>query len=192
MSKAAKLTKESAATEVRPGPAWYVVCAKAGWERIAVEQLTRQGYEVYLPMKLHMTRKAGQDELLARPFFPRYLFVRLDLVAQRWRPILSTIGVASMLMGGDHPMWLADRAIDRLKAQEEGGFIKLGERAVVPERFTAGQKVAVVVGGVVEKLEATFCEPVDENRVAVLLSLLGRDSRVVVNRSQVTEHPASS
>jgi transcriptional antiterminator RfaH len=185
MNKRAERTKEekAPAVEVHMGPAWYVVCAQAGRERTAREHLERQRYEVYLPMRLHLDRKG---ELVARPFFPRFMFVRLDLLAQPWRPILSTVGVRSMMMSGDHPMWIKAKHIDRLKAQEEGGFIKLCERPQMVERFKEGQAVRLSGFGL-DMLEATFSEPVDEARVAILVSLFGRDSRVVVDRDQITQ-----
>jgi transcriptional antiterminator RfaH len=167
------------------GPRWYVVCAQAGQERVAKEHLLQQGYETYLPMRLFLNRK---QELVARPFFPRYMFVRVDLVEQAWRPILSTMGVRSMLMSGDSPMWLDGRIVGRLMAQEEGGFIKLADRKTAPIacRFEPGQRVRVK-GGVLDKLEGVFFEDIDANRIVILLSVLGRDSRIEVDPAQVTE-----
>jgi len=184
MNKSTKWKKEEAARpgELKSGPAWYVVTAVAGKERIARDHLVRRGYEVYLPMRLHLDPKGG---LSARPFFPRYLFARIDLTAQPWIPILSTIGVKTMLMSGDHPMRLADGLVEYIRAHEEGGFIKVGDKPPRPAcRFAQGQRV-VVVGGPMAKLEGAFCEPVDGNRVAILLSLLGRDSRVELQLDQV-------
>lgn len=171
----------AASGEVRQGPAWYVVLAHSGRERQARDHLERQSYEVYLPMKLHTSKKG---ELSARPFFPRYMFVRVDLTSQPWRPILSTLGVQSMLMGGDHPMWIAEGLVQRIKAHEIGGFIKLSDRPKAACPFEVGQRLKVV-SGPFEKFEAVFSEPVDANRVAILVSLLGRDSRVVLQLDQV-------
>jgi transcriptional antiterminator RfaH len=183
MGKAAKRKMEDrgASAEVQAGPAWYVVIAHAGRERQARDHLERQAYEVYLPMRLH---KAKAGELSARPFFPRYMFVRIDLTVQPWRPILSTLGVQSMLMSGDHPMWIAEKLVRRIQAHEVGGFIKVSERPRITCPFTQGQKLKVL-SGPFEKLEAVFAEPVDANRVAILVSLLGRDSRVVLHMDQL-------
>ncbi len=167
------------------GPAWYVVVAVSGQERLARVHLERQGFEVYLPMRLHLDRNG---DLVAKPFLPRHMFVRMDLLATLWRPIISTIGVRKILLSGDHPMWIDDKLIDRMKDQEEGGFIKVGDRdnAPIACRFDPGQKVRVK-SGPFEKLEGAFFEPIDENRVAILLSICGRDSRVILDPEQLTE-----
>jgi transcriptional antiterminator RfaH len=188
MNKTAQLKIEGN-EGVRAGPAWYVVCARSGQERVARDQLERQGYEPYLPLQA-VTTKSGpkRGELSLRPFFPRYLFVRTDLVRKPWRPMLSTIGVRSLLMTGDHPMWINPSLVERIRSHEDGeGFIKIADRpAPPPPKFKPGQRVRIV-GGPLDKLEAAFSEPVDENRVAILLSLLGGDSRVVLEASQIEE-----
>ena len=82
---------------------WYVVYAQPHAEARAAEQLGRQGYEAYLPQQRRWLRHARKRELVRRPLFPRYLFVALDLLATRWRPILSTIGVAGLVRHGEEP-----------------------------------------------------------------------------------------
>ena len=47
--------------------------------------------------------------------------------------------------------------------------------------LTKGDKVTLPVGHKFGELEAVFEERVDARRVALLISLLGRDSRVVVD-----------
>lgn len=170
-----------------PVRAWVVVVSKAGQERRARRELEQQaevfgeGFEVYLPMKLSMNRKR---ELVAQPFFPRYLFAKMDLRTSSWRRIWSTYGVSGMLGGsGERPYGVADWVIERLRAQEEAGYIRMGleEDAAKGPVFGAGEAVRVA-GGV---LEGVFVERVDEKRAAILVSLLGRDSRVTVDLAKL-------
>ena len=63
----------------------------------------RQSFGVYLPRYTKMRRHARKIEAVARPLFPRYLFVALDLARDRWRSIQSTFGVVGLVMSGEQP-----------------------------------------------------------------------------------------
>ncbi|WP_414464656.1 transcription termination/antitermination NusG family protein [Hyphomicrobium sp. DY-1] len=59
--------------------------------------LRNQGYEVYVPVLRKQIRHARQVREVLRPLFPGYLFARLTHSTMRWRPILSTVGVRSVV-----------------------------------------------------------------------------------------------
>ncbi|KAH2824663.1 hypothetical protein KXV85_000503, partial [Aspergillus fumigatus] len=118
---------------------------------------------------------AGKVDVVAAPLFPRYLFVAIDLESQRWRSIWSTFGVAQLVCRGGRPAPLAAEIIAELRSREdEGGLIRLGRS------FRPGERVRVV-GGVFADQLAMFDSMGDGERVAVLLDLLGRKVRAVVN-----------
>jgi transcription antitermination factor NusG len=102
---------------------WIVVVTKQGQERLARLRLEQQGFEVYLPMKLAQNRRR---ELVASPFFPKYLFARVTLAVDRWKSIYSTIGVAGVLGRGETPTGVKDEVVERIRAQEDAGFIRMG------------------------------------------------------------------
>jgi transcriptional antiterminator RfaH len=61
--------------------------------------------------------------MVLRPAFPRYLFAGIDRAAMRWRPILSTIGVAEVVRAGDEPSPVISEIVDLIREREEaGGF----------------------------------------------------------------------
>ena len=80
-------------------PSWYVVQTHPHAEAKAASHLERQGYSIYLPRYLKRRRHARRIEIVAAPLFPRYLFVAIDPLTQRWRSIQSTIGVARSACG---------------------------------------------------------------------------------------------
>src|SRR5690349_18265579 len=105
---------------------WYVVQTHAHCERKAAMHLARQGFEFYLPQYLKTYRHARRVETVPAPLFPRYLFVAVDLRAQRWRAIQSTLGIVRLVCNGAEPVALADGVVEALKRREgESGFIKL-------------------------------------------------------------------
>jgi transcriptional antiterminator RfaH len=161
---------------IERGIRWYVVQTHVNAEVKAAANLGRQGFSVYLPQYLKRRSHARKVETVARPLFPRYLFVAIDLAAQRWRSIQSTLGVSRLVCVGDRPAQVADAVVDALKAREdEVGFIKLTRRLA----FSPGDKVRIVEGAFVDNL-ALVEDVSDRDRVALLLNLLGRKVRVFV------------
>ena len=100
---------------------------------------------------------------------------------QRWRSIRSTFGVSNLVCNGDEPASVAIGIIDALrKREDEKGFIILGKR----QRFSAGDRVRVVEGAFADCL-GLFEGMRDEERVTVLLDLLGRKVRVMIDELAV-------
>lgn len=158
------------------GAQWFVLSTHWRQEKVALENLQRQGFEAYLPMHQAQVKPRGQPaRVIALPLFPRYLFVAVDVMAAGWRAIYSTRGVSGVLpqtLGGSIAL---ARLIRDLQAKEERGFVQLLPVAM-PCRFAAGQRVSY---GVIR--DAIFGERVDERRCTILVSLLGTDSVHIVD-----------
>ena len=86
MTELTEISGERRGAETRD---WYVVHTQPHAEDKAIFNLRRQGFETYLPKYLRTRRHARRTEQVARPLFPRYLFVALDLAVQPWRAIQS-------------------------------------------------------------------------------------------------------
>jgi transcriptional antiterminator RfaH len=160
---------------------WYVVQTHTHAERKAITHLTRQGFSTYLPRYLKHRRHARRVETVIAPLFPRYLFVAIDRMTQRWRCIQSTVGVAHLVCNGEEPAMVPQDVIAELRHREdERGFIRL---EVCP-RFAPGDRVQVV-DGVFSRCFGLFERMSDRERVAILLDLLGRKVRVVLDGGAV-------
>jgi transcriptional antiterminator RfaH len=160
---------------------WYVVQTHAHAESKAAVHLRRQGYSIYLPRYLKRRRHARRTDTVAAPLFPRYLFVAIDSMVQRWRSIQSTVGVTHLVCNGEAPAMVPHAVVEELKRREdERGFIHLDLRP----RFARGDKVRVV-DGVFDACFGLFDGMADRERVAILLDLLGRKVRVVMDGESV-------
>jgi transcriptional antiterminator RfaH len=160
---------------------WHVVQVHLHAETKARFHLSRQGFETYLPLYLKRRRHARRTETIAAPLYPSYLFVRFNPSTHRWRSIHSTIGVARMVCNGDVPATLDQAIIENLKSRENAqGFIQLERRP----KFALHDKVRVCDGvfadclGLVEGLG-------DRDRVVILLNMLGRKVRVLLDEELV-------
>ena len=160
---------------------WYVAQTHPRAEGKAAVHLQRQGFSVYVPRYLKRRRHARRVESVPAPFFPRYLFVSVDMATQRWRSIQSTFGVSQLVCNGDVPAVVDDRIVDSLKQRENDlGFIQLDERP----RFRPGDEIRVLEGAFSACL-GLFEGVADRERVAILLDLLGRKVRVVLDAEMV-------
>jgi transcription antitermination factor NusG len=74
---------------------WHHIYTKPHQEKVALDNLTYQNYQCYLPLINTEKILRGKKILSKEPMFPGYLFVRLSHDGQQnWSPIPSTIGVS--------------------------------------------------------------------------------------------------
>ena len=163
------------------GDLWYVVNTHPNSEAKADFNLRRQGFATYLPRYLKQRKHARRVELVARPLFPRYLFVTLNLAFDQWRSIQSTLGISQIVLAGETPTPVPGIVVDEIRAREaEDGYVKIG----LSPGLKPGSKVRLLDGvfadtvGVLERIS-------DDRRVAILLSLLGREVRMSVPSESV-------
>lgn len=154
---------------------WIVVQTKPRQEKKAGENLARQGVEFYLP-KILVDASKQKTELL----FPSYLFARVDNL---WRFIENTYGVTRVIMMGDSPAVMQDIEIEQIKIMEnKEGLIVPPD--LVEDELKIGESLRVTDGpfsGFWGELEAITAQ----QRVFVLLEILGRQTRVELSRGQV-------
>jgi transcriptional antiterminator RfaH len=160
-----------------PSKRWYVAQTHVHAESKATLHLGWQGFEVYLPRYLKQRRHARRVDTLAVPLFPRYLFVSVDMATQRWHSIRSTFGITRLVTNGDVPAVVPQAIIEGLKRREDtNGLVQLERRP----RFASGDKIRVLNGAFCDAL-GLFEGIRDQERVAILLDLLGRKVRVVLD-----------
>lgn len=161
---------------------WYAVQTHSRGEMLAHANLERQGYEVYLPRYLKRRRHARRTDWVKAPLFPRYLFVRLDPEFRAWRAINSTIGVQYIISFDGRPAPIPEGIIEQITAREdESGIVHAGSAMT----FKTGEEVRVIGGALAEQTGLFDCD-IDEERVFILLNLLGRQVRVKVSSEQLT------
>ncbi len=160
---------------------WYVVQTQVNSEAKAALNLQRQGYEIYLPRYLKRRRHARKVDVTAKPLFPRYMFVAIDTATQRWRSIQSTFGVARLVSNGDEPAPVPDGVVRAIRAREDDkGFVALDTRPA----FAPGDKVRVLAGAFMDSA-GLFNGLADHDRVSILLDMLGRKVRVLLDADMV-------
>ncbi len=158
---------------------WLAVNTHPHREKEAIENLKRQDYDVYCPMMVKRIRHARRVSDEQRPMFPSYVFVEHATAKHRWRPILSTYGVRSVVRQGNDPGLLSGQLIAGLKSREVGGVI--GKPA---NPYSVGQKV-LLEEGPFAGLIGQIVELREKDRIMLLLDLLKQQVKVQIDsRSQ--------
>jgi transcriptional antiterminator RfaH len=161
--------------EGAPMSGWYTVFCKPRGEALAEANLANQGYRVYLPRLLSRRRRAGKWVDCVEPLFPRYMFLKLRDAAQSLSPVRSTLGVANLVRFGNEPAVVADALIQQLREREDPVAGMHAER----KEFKPGDTVKFLEGPF-SGLEAVFSRKSGEERVIVLLEILGKTNRLKI------------
>lgn len=159
---------------------WYVVLVKPRQESLAYENLRRQDFDVYLPQMKVLKRIRGRLECRMEPMFPRYLFVRQSSLSQSIAPVRSTYGVTTLVRFGFALAILRSTTFDQLQAFERSQH-EIDPSLLSP--FKPGRRVAITDGPLLG-LEGLISST-KEDRVVLLMQLLGRDARVTINGAQL-------
>ncbi len=162
---------------------WYAVQTQPRNERLAFSHLSRQGFHGFLPEYLKRRSHARKVDWVPSPLFPGYLFVNLDIGAERWRAINGTVGVQRIVCQGDEPAAVPDVVIKEIKERRGNDGMVLMPKA---PRFVKGQTVQIISGLFCDQSGIFDCESGKE-RVFVLLNLLGREVRVRVSGGTLAE-----
>jgi transcriptional antiterminator RfaH len=160
---------------------WYVVQTQVNGENKAAKNLQRQGFKIYLPRYLKRRRHARKVDVIAKPLFPRYMFVAIDTTTQRWRSIQSTLGVSRLICVGDVPVAVHEGVVPALRDREDNeGFVRMGRGPT----FAPGDKVRVIAGAFMDNA-GLFNGMADHDRVSILLDMLGQKVRVLLDADMV-------
>lgn len=149
---------------------WYVCLTKPRGEVQAQQRLSEQGYEVYLPRLGLWRRSRGRWVRCEQAMFPRYLFLRPGQASQGLSPVRSTPGVSSLVRFGERPATLDHGTVLAIRGVEQQ------RRSIINNQstpFRPGDCV-IISDGPLRGLQG-IVSAVASERVAVLMSLLGRD-----------------
>ena len=170
----------------RDGAPWYCLQTHHGAELEAEWHLRNQGFAAYLP-QFETIRPNRQTRI--SPLFPCYLFAQVTERAPSWGPMRSTRGVSAVLLrpGTADPAPVLPAALLALWRQ-------CAPNGVIYQRDKAkAQSLASVLGATVEVKAGAFtsfrgvCQLEARDRVAVMLSIFGRDATVWLPRADVRQ-----
>jgi transcriptional antiterminator RfaH len=151
---------------------WYTLFTKPRREYQVSEILSEKGMETFVPTVL--MRRRGR--LVERPFFPRYMFVRVDFDEVGLSQVQWTPGLTRIVSFGGGPSPVPEEIIDHLRMRLE----QINETGTFSP-FKPGDRVRIK-SGPLRDLEAVFEKHLSsQDRVRILLNILGRVTRAEID-----------
>jgi transcriptional antiterminator RfaH len=152
---------------------WYTLYTKPNAEYQVATALHKRGIQTYLPQVESPRDRKGRER---RPFFPCYLFTRLDLEAVGLSKLQWTPGLRRIVALGDQPVPLPDEVIDLIQLRLDG----LNSGDWPTHTYQPGDRLRIT-DGPLQGLLAIFEGPTTPaKRVRVLLTILGNANRTWV------------
>jgi transcription elongation factor/antiterminator RfaH len=159
---------------------WLVLHTKPRREQEVERILSGRGIETYLPALL--VKHKGHKQMAKKPFFPCYLFARVDLSCTGLSYIVWTPGLTNVVSFDEKIVRVPDEVIEfirqRLAALQSSGCDDL-------PRFEPEEAVRIT-SGPLHDLEAVFDRRMSgTDRALVLLNVLGRMTACEVELEQL-------
>ncbi|SRR5216683_1796626 len=165
---------------------WHIARIEPQSEAMACRILRVRQYEVYYPALPKRVRKGnGVTCMVMRPMFPSYLFVAES--SRGWEWLRTTPGVRtvnSLLMINGHFAVLPENEIERIAAKEKELINQIINPAPIELPYCIGNTVKVIDGafaGFYANIEALD----DHERIALLMDIFGRPTRVFASHAQL-------
>ncbi|MFA5250013.1 MAG: transcription termination/antitermination protein NusG [Parachlamydiales bacterium] len=161
---------------------WYVVQVMSSHEKkvkkTIEENKEKSGFgavieTVLIPTENVSEVKGGQQKISEKRIWPGYVLVKMDLNDDVWIYIRNTNGVLGFL-GGEKPVPLADEEVDQILKELEDR--KSG--VVQKHKVEIGNQVKITDGVFVNFTGTVLEVNHEKGRLAVLVSIFGRDTRV--------------
>ena len=159
---------------------WFVAQLKPQGLRLAVQNLDRQGFQHFCPKRLETTIKRGKPMASEKPLFPGYIFVQFDPAETGWTSINGTRGVSRLIITDVRkPTPLPAEFMSGLMARcDTGGVV------VTPPDLEVGDTIRVLSGPFAESV-ARIEQFSDDERLQILMDLMGQKTRISVSKSRV-------
>ena len=171
------MLEQNVATDV--AATWFLVQVKPNCDAVAERNLDRQGFATFLPREDVTRELRGRFVTRRRPVFPGYLFVSFDPAQGLWRKINATYGVARLVSFGAEPAAVPDGLVAELQARcSQAGVL------LPPEHLQIGDAV-VLTRGPFANFAAEVVDLAPDQRVWVLLDVMGAERRVAVDAAQL-------
>lgn len=155
---------------------WYLIYTKPRQEYRAQENLSQQGFEIYLPLHQAERLLRGKLRQVEEPLFKRYLFVRFNAHNDPWHTVRSTLGVSELVRTGGQPAKVPSALVQAL----------MEAKSATQSLFQRGETLRVT-DGPFRDLQAVFEMQDGEQRAIVLIELLNKVQKIAVNLNALTK-----
>ena len=163
---------------------WYVVHTYSSYENNvatniakAVENRRLQDLiqEIKVPTEIVEEIKDGKVKQEERKLFPGYVFLKMVVTDDTWYVVQNIRGVTGFVGPGSNPVPLTKKEVDSLGVEEKR----------VEVHYQVGDAVEVIDGSMQGFSGTVSAIDTANNKVEVVVSLLGRETKVELELSQI-------
>ena len=161
---------------------WLLVYCKTRQEQRVERNLCNQGFDVFSPV-ITVSPRQGNKRVHSRQelLFPSYLFINVDPREQSISPVRSTRGVLCFVKFGNVYASVSEEMIQKIKTR----IAEQADRKIAATEFREGDRVSVNCNGF-DNVEAIFSRPCGEDRVMILMNIMGREAPVAVRKDSIS------
>jgi transcriptional antiterminator RfaH len=156
---------------------WHLLLCKPNQNHIALRNLKRLGFDLFMPRHLVERRVKGIVQRELRPLFGGYLFLNMNPSEPRWYDARTASGVSKIIghSTGGPSVVPPDIIAGLMHRCDHEGLI---QKTV--NEFSEGDRVRITGGPFANFI--TTIEKIDpDRRLHVLLELMGRPTKVLVD-----------
>ena len=159
---------------------WIVARNKTNQDKIALINLELQNFEFFQPKFKTISRVRNKFKEIIKPVFPGYIFIAINLEEKNWHKINNTRGISRILVFGNEIPLIHCKLIKELKYR-----FSLNNTPKVVDPFEIGMNAEITNGpfaeliGKIEEIDA-------DQRIWILLDILGNQTRVSINKLNLT------
>ena len=159
---------------------WFILQFKSNSHHQAAKNLTRQGFETFLPLYDTTSRRTSRFINTSKPLFPGYMFIKFDRTESVWHKINSTYGVSRLITFNSLLKSIPTSFVDSLMMRYD-----LSGKLLPIKKLKKGDQVTVLKGpfanfiATVEKYEA-------DQRIWILMDLMGRKTIIQTPSDNLT------
>lgn len=163
---------------------WYVIHTYSGYENKVAKNIekaveSRQLHdliqEVKVPMQVVEEIKDGKKQKIERKLFPSYVIVKMVLTDDSWYVVRNIRGVTGFVGPSSKPIPLARKEVDALGV----------ENRQIETDYSVGDSVKIISGSLEGFVGNVSSIDTAKGMVTVTVSILGRNTPVEVELSQV-------
>lgn len=160
---------------------WYALYVRSRAEKKVYEQLTKMGYEAYLPLIARMKQWSDRMKKVEEPLFKSYLFVRADI--RKYYDVLNIPGVTRFVSFEKQAVEVPQNQINAIK-KYCNDYTEDDEQVVQETELHEGQLVRIT-GGAMAGLIGRLAPIDSKKRLIVYIESVGRYLPINISRAKV-------
>ena len=151
---------------------WFILQLKPNSHQKAKKNLSQQGFKTFSPLHEISSPKASRFITKTKPLFPGYMFISFDKEESKWHKINSTYGVSRLITFNSILKSIPTSFVDNLMKRYD-----LSGKLLPIKKLEKGDQVSVSKGQFANFI-ATVEKYEDEQRIWVLMDLMGRETKI--------------